>query len=46
MTNRSFFLAALEKLGATHVLPDTYAGNPEDTATPERDWAKLAALAH
>jgi hypothetical protein len=34
-------LAALEKLGATHVLLDTYAGHPEDTATPERNWAKL-----
>jgi probable F420-dependent oxidoreductase len=37
-------VAALEKLGATHVLLDTYTGNPQDTATPERDWAKLAAL--
>jgi Tol biopolymer transport system component len=25
---------------------DTYAGHPKDAATPEWDWAKLAALAH
>jgi probable F420-dependent oxidoreductase len=35
---------ALEELGATHVLLDTYAGRPEDTARPERDWAVLAEL--
>jgi probable F420-dependent oxidoreductase len=37
-------LAELEKLGATHVLLDTYTGDPKDTSTPERDWAMLASL--
>jgi len=38
-------LEALAALGATHVLLDTYSGRPQDTAVPEKDWSRLAAIA-
>jgi probable F420-dependent oxidoreductase len=38
-------LAALQQLGASHVLFDTYAGSPEAALDPKKDWATLAVLA-
>jgi probable F420-dependent oxidoreductase len=34
----------LARLGATHILLDTYAGRPEDTLHPEKDWELLVRL--
>jgi probable F420-dependent oxidoreductase len=38
-------LEAITSLGAEYVLLDTYAGEPEQTRHPEKDWALLALLA-
>jgi probable F420-dependent oxidoreductase len=38
-------LKALESLGAEYVLLDTYAGKPEQTLNPEKDWGMLSLLA-
>jgi len=38
-------LAALEELGATHVLLDSYADDPEATRNHEAAWGMLAVLA-
>jgi hypothetical protein len=38
-------LEVLESLGAEYVLLDTYAGNPEQTLNPEKDWTMLSLLA-
>ena len=38
-------LAALERLGASYVLLDTYADDPEATRRPELGWAMLTTMA-
>ncbi len=38
-------LEALKTLGAKYVLLDTYSGSPEQTLTPEKDWAMLTIMA-
>jgi alkanesulfonate monooxygenase SsuD/methylene tetrahydromethanopterin reductase-like flavin-dependent oxidoreductase (luciferase family) len=37
-------IETLARLGATDILLDTYAGNPESTLHPERDWEMLIRL--
>jgi alkanesulfonate monooxygenase SsuD/methylene tetrahydromethanopterin reductase-like flavin-dependent oxidoreductase (luciferase family) len=38
-------LAALERLGASYVLLDTYADDPKATRRPEVGWAMLTTMA-
>jgi alkanesulfonate monooxygenase SsuD/methylene tetrahydromethanopterin reductase-like flavin-dependent oxidoreductase (luciferase family) len=37
-------IETLARLGATHILLDTYTGNPKDTLHAEKDWELLARL--
>src|SRR5262249_5139396 len=37
-------IETLSRLGATHVLFDTYAGQPESTLHPEKDWEMLIRI--